>query len=502
VRFELRPYQQRGADQIRQKAREGHKRILAVGPTAMGKTALACSFIEACVKLGKKAIFVVHRKEIAEQTLLAFQENGIHCAALMSGHSLIDPSAPVQVCSIQTLTATKICKSCKNDEQRKLECEACHQRGRVPSRPLPEADLIVLDECHRARSKSYMDLLEGYPPSTRTLGLTATPRRLDGKGLGGIFSAMVVIAEMQELIDQGFLVPLRYFTPYVPDLTGVSIVHGDYNAQELQAAVNKDTRRIGNIVENWKQRGEGRTTVFFGCSIADSMSVAAKFRDAGIPAEHVDANTPAGDRKAIFERLRRGETKILCNVDIATEGVDIPSLGCVILGRPTKSVTVYLQGVGRAMRLFPGKSCAIILDHAGCVYEHKPAEWPRKWSLSDRRRGEKLVLVDLELTTCDECGLVRASNVKKCPGCQKQQEMFDIDIGGDVAEREGELVEFNSALMDAFEKARKAKPPQPGFRICQICRKKKVRVSSTAGQIKVTCRDCVAETASRREPPS
>lgn len=448
MKITLRPYQNRGYDEIRKQALAGHHRILGVGPTSMGKTALACAFIESCVSRGKKAMFVVHRREIIEQTMAAFDFNGIENGVVMADHFKRRPEANVQIASIQTLASMRSCRDCNAETI--LSCATCKGKGKVRSRSLPEADFIVIDECHRTMSKSYTDLIAEYP-NARILGLTATPRRLDGKGLGEIFTSLVVIAEMQELIDQGYLLPIRYFAPARPDVSGVKIKCGEYDSVQLEVAVSKDAKRIGRIVEKWLALAEGRTTLFFGISVADSLMVMQEFLDAGVPAAHVDAGTPKAVRAQLFSKLRNGEIKVLCNVDIATEGVDIPSLGCVILGRPTKSVTVFLQAIGRSMRIYPGQEYAIVLDHAGCVYEHGLPSFPRKWSLKNKKKRD--TPQEEMITSCPSCMTIRPKNVRTCPTCGLESESFNNPL---PKEADGELVEY--------------KPPAPGdAEQCQEC---------------------------------
>lgn len=428
-----RAYQQRAYEAIREQAKQGHTKIVAVGPTAMGKTILACMFINAALALGKSVVFIVHRQEIVKQMRKTLRKLGVRCGVMMSNSPLSDPDAPVQVCSIMTMVAKKKCHACKGHPEIVHACPACKGKGKIRSRVLPEAHLIIADEVHRGNSPSYKEFFAEYPKA-HLLGLTATPTRLDGKSLGDLFTSMVIIAEMQELIDQGYLLPLLYYTPYRPDLSKVKIKGGEYDAHSLGEVTSGDVKRIGRIVENWIAKGENQTTLFFGVSVEDSLSVAAEFNKAGITAAHVDANTPDLERKALFEKLDRGEIRVLCNVNIATEGVDIPSLGCVILGRPTKSVTVYLQSVGRGMRIFDGQRYCIVLDHAGCVYEHDLPNEPRLWSLHDQKKKKK---GDAPIVSCPNCGMIRPITQQSCPGCGHQKE-----VTSGLTEVDGELVEY------------------------------------------------------------
>jgi len=482
MRYPPFDYQTTGYAAIREEACKGHRRVVAVGPTAMGKTYVACMFMEACIAKGKKTIFVVHRREIVDQAARACREHNIPCGVIMGNSSMKDREAQAQICSVMTLTAKRKCPDCKGHPELVVACPTCNKTGRVLSRKLPEADLIILDEVHRGPSPSYMWLLEQYPKAI-VLGLTATPARTDGKGLDEIFTSMVIIAEMQELIDKKRLLPLRYYAPHRPNLKGVKISRGDYDAKSLNDATSGDATRIGSIVDKWKELAEDRTTLFFGVSVEDSMNVASEFNKAGIPAAHVDANTPDMERSALFNQISNGEIKVLCNVDIATEGVDIPSLGCVILGRPTKSITVFLQAVGRAMRIFPGQEYAVVLDHAGCVYEHGLPSDPRQWSLHAPPKKRN---TDAPVMMCPNCGAIRSITQLSCPSCGTKR---DLEDGRGVVEVDGDLTLYqddpNAERCDCGGIIMTSPLRQTRFQVQKKCRRCRVARYSPAPQAQV-----------------
>ena len=472
MKHEPRDFQVRGHAAIRAAAMEGHTKIVAVAPTGAGKTVQAIMLIEACVKKGKRAMFIAHREELIAQICAALAFNEIQHGRLQGRHSY-GLDSPVIVASIQTLASRKMCPSCKavKKEDDAPACESCKGTGKVRSRALPDVELIVLDETHRVLSPSYTDLIETYPQA-RIVGLTATPWRLDGRGLGSMFTSIVVIAEMQQLIDQGWLLPLKIFAPDMPDLSGVSISAGDYAAEELDKRLGSDAKRVGKVVENWKRLAPGLKTVAFCASVRDSLEVASRFNEAGIPAEHVDGSTPKMKRKAAFEKLASGEITVLCNVDICTEGWDMPSLGAVILLRPTKSLTRVMQCIGRVMRLHEGMTHGIVLDHAGSILEHGEPTETRNWSLEDRKKAKEEENVPIPLVSCDKCGALRAASKEKCSFCDaKQAQLFR----GVVSEVDGDLV--------PYEKIQKY--------TCQGCRGTKVTLRKTSiFQYQVKCRDC------------
>ena len=285
---------------------------------------------------------------------------------------------------------------------------------------MPEADVVVIDECHHARARTYEAIIEQYPDA-QIVGLTATPCRGDGRGLGNSFDALVHCPSVRELIALGNLVPTVVYAPTRPDLKGVRVRQGDYVESELAARVDK-AKLIGDIVEHWGKYAADRQTLAFAVGIQHSVHIRDEFRRAGVAAEHIDGSTPNDEREAILRGLANGSVRVVSNVGIATEGFDCPDVGAVVLARPTKSLGLYRQMVGRALRPTPGKENAVILDHAGAVFEHGLAEDDIDWTLSTDRRAENVSQAkrggkgERRLVTCPECGAVRWSG-PVCHAC-------------------------------------------------------------------------------------
>ena len=278
----------------------------------------------------------------------------------------------------------------------------------------------VLDEAHHAPARTYRWILEQYPGAA-VIGLTATPCRGDGRGLGGIFDTLVEGPQVAELIALGFLVPTKVFAPYVPDLAGVRVERGDYVEKQLAERMDQH-HLVGDITSTWLRLGKGRPTVVFATSVSHSVHIRDQFRSTGVLAEHIDGTTPAEDRDAILALLAAGKIDVVTNCAVLTEGWDSPSTACIIIARPTRSLGLFRQMVGRALRPFPGKSDALVLDHAGATFEHGFVEEPVAWTLSPDRRAVSPAQIARSLghapllTTCPECSGVRRQG-RPCPCC-------------------------------------------------------------------------------------
>jgi superfamily II DNA or RNA helicase len=286
---------------------------------------------------------------------------------------------------------------------------------------LPPADIVVVDEAHHAPAKMYRRLLAAYPAAI-ILGLTATPCRGDGRGLGGIFDLLVECPSVAELIGGGYLVGTRVYAPTRPDLIGVHVKRGDYDDGELADRMDKP-KLVGDVVEHWLRLGEGRPTVAFAVNVAHSVHLRNEFRRAGVLAEHIDGSTPLEERDRILAQLADGKIEVITNCSVLTEGWDQPNVSCLVLARPTKSLGLYRQMVGRCLRPSPGKIEALIIDHAAATFEHGFVEDPIEWSLIEDRRAENkahkargAVPHAPSLTTCSECHAVRFEG-HPCPVC-------------------------------------------------------------------------------------
>ena len=408
----LRDYQTRALTEIETRFSLGARRVLLVSPVGSGKTAMFVDYL----RNYRTTIVIVHRKELLDQASKRLDTLGVPHGIIMSGHPRYDPKIPVQVASIQTLVR----------------------------RPKPEAELVILDEAHHARAKSWEMVLGSYKDS-RVLGVTATPWRIDGRGLGDVFETAVVAAEPMELVTAGWLAPVTGFGYDLPDLSDVKVSHGDYNEKQLGGVMSKP-RIVGNIVEQWQQHAAGLSTVVFAVSLEHSRILQAQFQAAGASAEHVDGATPKAEREAILRRVATGQTRVLLNVGILTEGTDIPNLKCAVLARPTKSTGLYIQMVGRVRRPFNGV-VARVHDHAGCLQAHLLPDSPRDYSLTTQTKRAPIE----PLRTCKKCLAIYDPQADStCPACGHEN-VAAPRVGPDVVADGKELSFEEIAQSDSYK---------------------------------------------------
>jgi superfamily II DNA or RNA helicase len=298
---------------------------------------------------------------------------------------------PIQVASVQTLT-------------RRL--------GQLATAP----DLIVIDEAHHATANGWQRALNHWPEALR-FGVTATPMRLDGRGLSAAFDRLVLGPSVASLMNAGFLCPARiYAPPVMANLTGLKRRAGDYATDQAAAAMDRPTV-TGDAIAHYQRLAAGQRGIAFCCSIAHAEHVAASFNAAGIPAATLLGSTNPLRRDATVGRFAAGQLQVLVTVDVVSEGFDIPAAGCAILLRPTQSLGLYLQQVGRVLRPAPGKAAAIVLDHVGNVHRHGFPDDPRDWSLDDRlRTGKGSGQAAPSVRTCPAC-FAAFKPAPLCPCC-------------------------------------------------------------------------------------
>jgi superfamily II DNA or RNA helicase len=356
-------------------------------PTGAGKTLTASTVVHGAASKRNPTWWLCHRRELVAQASQTFYSLGIPHGVVQAGH-VSDPHALVQVGSIQTVT-------------RRTDA-------------LPEPALIVFDESHHIGAASWDALFQRFPRA-KILGLTATPWRLDGQGLGRWYSSMIEGPATAELIAEGSLSAYRLFAPAVPDLSEVGTTAGDYQRGALAKAMDKP-QIVGDAIGHYSRLCPGKRAVVFAAGVENSRHIVEQFRAAGIPAEHVDGGMGNDERDAKVDRFRRGETLILSNSDLFGEGFDVPAIEAAILLRPTKSLSLYLQQVGRSLRPFPGKAEAIILDHAGNSLTHGLPDDPREWSLEDRERRRRAAPAEVPVRQCRSCFFVYRP-APRCPQC-------------------------------------------------------------------------------------
>ncbi len=424
----LRDYQQQLVGKIRASYQQGRKAVLAVAPTGAGKTVIFSHIAASVAARSKRVVVLVHRVELLRQTSAALTKSGVD-------HSLINPQftpdyrKAVQVASVQTLVK------------------------RIHMMPTPP-DLIVVDEAHHANAGSWRKIIAAFP-NAHVLGVTATPIRGDGTGLGieagGIFDNLVEGPQVPWLIENGYLVkPIIYAPMERLDLKGIKVVRGDYDAVELAKAVDKP-KITGDAVDHYRRLCPGTPAVVFCVSIAHAQHVADEFRAAGFRAYPVDGSMDDDVRKRILGGLGNGSVDVVCSCDLISEGTDIPAIGCAILLRPTQSTGLYIQQVGRALRPCAGKERAIILDHVGNVLVHGMPEEHREWSLEGeskkkKKKGEKAEK-RVQVRQCDSCYAMHEP-APKCPVCGHVYEIKQ------PKQEEGELRQLTAEEATALKRNR------------------------------------------------
>lgn len=369
----LRDYQAELVGGLRSAFRGGARSVLCVLPTGGGKTVVACEVVHGAVAKGRRVLVLAHRVELIDQMSGKLDQFGIPHGVIKSGHPRVDPTAPVQVASVQTL-ARRLAKKRTAEPEWDGSPSAADDQGRF--------GLIVCDECHHIAADSYQTILDA-DPSAPVLGMTATPYRLDGKGLGETFTTLVGGPQIPELIRGGFLVQPRVLAPpAAAALQGLRSTAGDFAMG--QAASILDARApLTEIVQTWQRRAHDRLTVAFACTVEHAEHLAEAFRSAGVSSVAVDGTTAAGEREARLAAFAAGQVRVLVNCNLLTEGWDVPHCAAAILARPTKSRAMWRQQVGRALRSAPGKGDALILDHVGAVHRFGLPDEVEEWTLDD-----------------------------------------------------------------------------------------------------------------------
>jgi superfamily II DNA or RNA helicase len=405
----LRPHQERALDALRTSLAAGRRRPMLQAPTGFGKTLTAAHIIRRALDKGKRVAFTVPAISLINQTVAAFEAEGISCIGVMQGiHERTDREQPLQVCSVQTIARRK----------------------------RPDVDLAIVDEAHQLHREIFRWMKDA--PHIPFIGMSATPW---ARGLGKYYDDLIIAATTGALIGDGYLAPFAVFAPSEPDLADVRTVAGDFHEGELAAAMDK-AAITGDIVETWLKRGEGRSTFCFCVNRRHAEHIAERFLEAGVVAEYMDGTTLREDREAIFDRFRSGEARIIANVGVLTTGVDL-DVRCIVMARPTKSRILFVQMIGRGLRTAEGKDQLLVLDHAGNhlrlgmvtdIGQDYLDDGSERSSTSRKRDPDELLP-----RLCDACKAVIPRVAKSCPCCGAQ-----IRAKTDVESVEGELIELGA----------------------------------------------------------
>ena len=407
---ELRPYQQPAFAELRQAYRVGKRAPLYVAPTGSGKTVFFSAVAQAAAARGNRVLCMAHRMELIDQISAAFGEleHGFVCADYPR------TIRQTMIASVQTLIR------------------------RLDSIPAPQ--LLIIDEAHHAVASTYRAILKRWPQA-RVLGVTATPVRTSGEGLGEIFDALILGPTVTELTAQGYLVPARIFSPPSMDTSGLHIRAGEYVTAEAEALADKPSI-TGDALIHYRRFADGKRALVFTVSVKHAHNVAEQFRNAGIPTYALDGGTAREIRRQALADFRSGALRALASCDLFGEGLDVPAVECGVLLRPTASMGLFLQQLGRCLRPFTGKTQALILDHAGNVNRFGLPSDERQWSLAGEVRAKSDKPRALSVRICPQCFEACPARAKQC----SQGHLFPVEPR-QVEERDGELQEITAEML-------------------------------------------------------
>lgn len=386
----LRPYQTEAVQAIRLAFANRRRSVLFVLPTGGGKTVVFSHIAEQAAAKGNRIGILVHRVELLEQASASLAALGVRHGLIAANRSM-DLSAPVQVASVATLAR------------------------RLHKLPPDLFQLLVVDEAHHSNAGTWGKVLS-HCSAARILGVTATPIRCDGRGLGEWYQELILGPSPAWLTEQGYLAPARVLAPPGVSMSGVRKRMGDYDLSQAGELLQQG-QAMGDALGHYRQHLDGRTAIAFCCSVAHAEAVAELFQREGIAAASIDGTMDAGTRRRLLEQLGSGELKVLTSCALIGEGVDVPSVsGCILL-RPTQSVALHLQMIGRCLRPQDGKR-AVILDHVGNTLRLGHHLDDREWSLEGIRKRTKEAAPSVKV--CPRCFCAMASGKSECPECGHQ----------------------------------------------------------------------------------
>jgi DNA repair protein RadD len=404
-RRELRPHQVKAIEGLRQSLARGNKRVVLQAPTGFGKTLTTAKIIENAREKGHKVLFTVPRLSLVGQAVDEFEREGIrHIGVMQAQHPRTDPTAPVQVATVQTLT---------------------HRIAGMDQFPL-----VIVDECHETFKAIYA-LMQAWPESW-FVGLSATPW---SKGMGQHWQDLIQAASIGDLIEAGYLSQFTAFAPDVPDVSKVKISKGDYVEREL-AGVMGEKKLVGNIVQTWLSKGENRPTLVFGVNRSHAEQLQYEFIHHGIAAGYIDCNTDRLTREKLARDFKAGEIRVACSCRTLTTGIDWP-VSCIVDAAPTRSEMLHVQKIGRGLRVNAGTEDCLILDHAGNSLRLGLVTDIHHALLDDgtkREASEPSEATEKLPKPCPKCEVLFIGKV--CPACGHERKPPTVEA------EEGELVQI------------------------------------------------------------
>lgn len=401
--FQPRPYQLKIESDVRNAFTGGARSVMVTSPVASGKTVVFSRISAGVYAKRKRVLVLAHRRELIYQISNTLRAMCVPHGTILGGQPGV-PRTHVIVGAVQTV----------------------FKRLRF----IPEPHLIIADEAHRCcEDSAFGKIIEAFP-TARVLGVSASPQRTDRRPLA-LFDTLVHGPSVAELVALGFLPPPEVYAPVRPDLSALHVKRGDYVTAESEAAMDKP-HIVGCAVQHYSKLAAGKRAIVFCVSIRHAERVADEFRAAGFVAAHIDGKMNDAERTQRLRQFENGAVPILTTVDLCSEGLDVPGIEAAILLRPTQSVIVHVQQMGRAMRAAPGKTRAIVIDACGNVFRHGLPDEPREWTLDGEERTAResvpRVIVCQRCYACYSCApCPRCGHVNEVKGRTIKQ--VDGDLG-------------------------------------------------------------------------
>lgn len=417
--MELRDYQLKAINLLRQSLLTGHKRPILRLDCGAGKTAIASYIALNMAKKNKKMLFLTHLQEIKDQTIKTLQKFNVN----------------MEFVDVEMIITTS------------------HNLDKF------NPDVIICDECNFALSKTWRKVLDYYKNAI-IIGLSASPVRLQNEPMGDVFDDIVDFISADELINMGYLSEYVVYAPQIDlDLSNVKHKGFDYDCEDLETLLNNH-KIYGDVIKYFNMLAKDKKTIVYCTTIKHSKEMAKKFRDAGYNAEHIDGTISDKKRKEIIERFRNGEIQILTNCNLISFGFDCPDIDCVVGLRPTESLCLYIQQYSRALRK-NGNNKAIILDFVGNVIRFGSVTAKREWSLTVSPKKIKAINEngDYNIRVCQNC-FRTFKTAPVCPYCGEKYELKPREI---EAKENIRLAQITAEEMAKIEQEKKKKRMEVGM---------------------------------------
>lgn len=425
--MQLRGYQKEFVKAIRNEFYRGKRRVLMVLSTGGGKTAIMFDICRRAVQKGGRVLFIVHRRDLAFQTVKKFKEYGLDAGIIMAGVES-DLSKNIQVVSVWTY----------------------NKRLRLAPKEFNkfyiDATLLVVDEAHRSLSKVFQNVINSYQDKL-VVGATATPCLSSGKGMGNMYDALVDIVPITDLVSQNYLVPCIYYGGSAIDTDGLGVVGGDWNVKELGERSNT-AKLVGDVVENWLRLAPDRQTIVFAVNRKHARHLCDSFQKAGVTAAYLDSYSSDDRRSDILKKLDEKKVQVIVNVALFQEFLDAPIVSCIVVARSTRSMGLWRQEIGRGLRPYPGKKNCMVIDHGDCVGTLGFIEDDVNWTLDGKQIAWKKPKVqnkeDKPALQCEQCRALFKG--LQCPMCGLRVKSY------------GKKIAIVEAKLQRLDKKKRKKP--------------------------------------------